>query len=108
VALYGIPDDPDAFERYYQETHVPIAISIPHLRHGESALVLGGADGGPAPYHRFAALSFASMEEFQAAAASPEAQATLADLPNFATGGVTVFVARVDLTYRAPGTESSR
>jgi uncharacterized protein (TIGR02118 family) len=99
MAIYGAPDDPEAFERYYHETHVPLALTVPHLAHGESALVLGTPDGGPAPYYRVAALSFATMEDFEGAAASPEGTAALADLANFATGGVTLVIAQVDVTY---------
>ena len=72
---------------------------VPHLAHGESALVLGTPDRAPPPFYRVAVLSFATMEDFEAAAASPEGAAALADLTNFATGGVTLVIAQVDVTY---------
>src|SRR4051794_32212279 len=31
VVLYGHPEDPDAFERHYAETHTPLAEAIPGL-----------------------------------------------------------------------------
>ncbi|MGZ4435120.1 MAG: EthD family reductase [Trebonia sp.] len=40
-----------------------------------------------------AELSFPSREAFMASRGSPEAQAATADVPNFATGGVTIFIA---------------
>ena len=96
VALYGPPTDAAAFERYYAQTHVPLARRLPGLERVETALLAGMAEGGTAPYHRIAELWFAGMEQFRTAAASPEGQELAADVANFATGGVTVFVARID------------
>lgn len=91
VALYRHPADPAAFDQYYFETHVPIAAKIPGLLGAEAST--GGVNllGGESPYHHAGVLTFASMEALQAALASPEGQATAADLPKFATGGVDVF-----------------
>jgi uncharacterized protein (TIGR02118 family) len=44
-------------------------------------------------YYLIAELSYASQEVFGAAMESPEGQAAGADVPNFATGGVTMFIA---------------
>jgi uncharacterized protein (TIGR02118 family) len=101
VALYGPPTDVAAFERYYAETHVPLAHRLPGLLLVETARLLGTAEGDPAPYHRIAELWFADMAQFQAAATSPAGQALAADVPNFATGGVTVLVAQVDVPEAA-------
>ena len=96
MALYGPPADPAAFERYYAETHVPLAHQLPGLRRVETARILGTAQGGPAPYYRIAELWFDDIGQLQAAAASAQGQALAADVANFATGGVTVLVARTD------------
>ena len=88
VALYGVPTDPAAFEAYYRETHMPIALSIPGLIRGETARMLSTAEGEAAPFYRVAELGFADMADLQAGAASAEGQATLADLANFAGAGV--------------------
>jgi uncharacterized protein (TIGR02118 family) len=50
-------------------------------------------DGSKPPYYLLAELSFPSQDAMNAALASPEAQAATGDVPNFATGGVTIFVA---------------
>jgi uncharacterized protein (TIGR02118 family) len=93
-AMYKRPADAAAFDRYYYATHVPIAKKIPGLRHYEvttgSVTVPGGGD---APYHLVATLTFDSLEAIAAALASPEGQATAADLGNFASGGVDLYVA---------------
>jgi uncharacterized protein (TIGR02118 family) len=44
-------------------------------------------------YYLIAELGFASQEAFEAAMATPEGHAAGADVPNFATGGVTMFIA---------------
>ena len=91
LVLYNTPADPTAFDRYYHETHVPIANRIPGLR---SYRINSGpvhAIAGTAP-HLVAILEFDSMTDLQAALASPEGQAAAADLPNFASGGVTLLM----------------
>jgi uncharacterized protein (TIGR02118 family) len=49
--------------------------------------------GRSRPYYLIAELGYASQEVFGAAMQSPEGQAAGADVPNFATGGVTMFIA---------------
>jgi uncharacterized protein (TIGR02118 family) len=93
-AMYRTPADPAAFDRYYYATHVPTAKKIPGLRRyevtrGAVLMLMGGAS----PYHLVATLTFDSMAAIQAALASPEGQATAADLGNFATAGVDLYMA---------------
>ena len=92
TVCYGHPTDPAAFDAYYTSTHAPLAEKIPGMtsfthRHCASP------DGSQPPYFLIAELSFLSREAMNAALASPESQAAGADLPNFATGGVTIFIA---------------
>jgi len=91
LVLYNPPADPAAFDKYYHETHIPIAKRIPGLRsylisNGSPQLLAGDA------VHLVAELSFDSMADINAALASPEGQATAADLPNFATGGASILI----------------
>jgi uncharacterized protein (TIGR02118 family) len=53
-------------------------------------------DGGKAAYCRMAELYFLGQSEMQQTLASPEGKAAVADLPNFATGGVTVIIGNVE------------
>ncbi len=92
TVCYGHPADPAAFDAYYTSTHAPLAAQIPGMdsftfRHCASL------DGSQPPYHLLAELSFASREAMNAGLSSPEAAAATADVPNFATGGVTMFIA---------------
>lgn len=91
LVLYNTPADADAFDRYYRETHIPIANKIPGLR---SYTVNQGpvqALSGSAPY-LVAILGFDSLADIQAALVSPEGQAAAADLANFASGGATLLI----------------
>ena len=87
TVLYHHTDDADAFDRYYDETHVPIATALPGLRSYTVSRPGPGPDGAPPPYHLVAVLTWDSAEAFQEAFGSAEGQAAVADVPKFATGG---------------------
>ena len=94
VVVYGHPKDPEAFEKYYNETHMPIAGKIPCDK-VEISKIVGTPDGGKPSNYRMAELFWDSMEELGAAMGSAEGQAAVNDIPNFATGGVDVSIAEV-------------
>lgn len=92
TVCYGHPADPAAFDAHYTSTHVPLVDKLPGLasfthRHCASL------DASPPPYYLIAELSFASQDALGAAMSSPEGQVAGADVANFATGGVTMFIA---------------
>jgi uncharacterized protein (TIGR02118 family) len=91
LVLYNTPADPAAFDRYYCETHIPIAKKIPGL--GSYRINDGPvqAPAGNAPY-LIAILDFDTMADLNASLASPEGRAAAADVPNFASGGVTLLI----------------
>jgi uncharacterized protein (TIGR02118 family) len=95
TVLYGHPADAAAFESYYTSTHMPIADKIPNVARWELTRFTGASDGGKPAFYRMAELYFPTLEEMEASLQSPEGMATLKDLPNFATGGVTVMVGRI-------------
>jgi uncharacterized protein (TIGR02118 family) len=92
IVLYNPPADPAAFDAYYARTHTPLAKKIPRLRSLDVSTGPVFTPQGPAPYHLVAILGFDSMADLQAALGSPEGQAAVADLANFATGGATVLL----------------
>jgi len=92
-ALYGKPKDPAGFDRYYHDVHVPIAKRLPGLRAYEVTRGDISTPAGAATTHLVAVLTFDSIAAVKAALASPEGQATVADLAHFATGGVEVLIA---------------
>jgi uncharacterized protein (TIGR02118 family) len=96
LVLYPQPADPAAFDKYYFSTHVPIARKVPHLIGMKFNAGAAVALAGEAP-HLIAELEFASMADLQAGMASPEGQATAADVPNFASNPtVLIYETRAD------------
>jgi uncharacterized protein (TIGR02118 family) len=95
MVLYGHPKDPAEFEKYYAETHMPIAAQIKDVRRFELAKVTEAPGGGAPAFYRMAELYFDDPQHMDRVMATLEAQKTVADLANFATGGVTVLVAEV-------------
>ncbi|HEY5861661.1 MAG TPA: EthD family reductase [Casimicrobiaceae bacterium] len=92
IAMYKVPADKAAFDLYYHSTHVPIAKKVPGLRHYEISRGPVVTLDGLAPYHLVAILTFDSVTAIQAALASPEGQATAADLGRFAMAGVDLYI----------------
>ena len=92
VALYNPPTDAAAFDAYYVPTHVPLVRKVPGVTRIEVSRGPVTTPMGPAPYHVVGMVSFASMADLHAGLASPEGQAAVADLGNFASGGVTILL----------------
>ncbi|MBX0329688.1 EthD family reductase [Oscillochloris sp. ZM17-4] len=87
TVLYGHPADPEAFDRYYDEVHIPLARKM----QGWTGWTIGKCEattpGEQPPYYMIVALYAESRASAEAILASPEGQAAVADVPNFATGG---------------------
>jgi uncharacterized protein (TIGR02118 family) len=102
--LYRHPDNPQEFDEYYWNVHLPIARKMDGLKgwtigHCESA-----EPGSKPPYHLIVGLYADTREDLERILATPEGQAAVQDVPNFATGGVT-FVYNQDhqMITSAPG-----
>ncbi|HEY5853808.1 MAG TPA: EthD family reductase [Aldersonia sp.] len=91
AVLYGTPTDPAAFDEHYANTHVPLAAAVPGLAGFEWGKCAGMGKADP-PYYLAASLIFPTEEAMKSGLRSPEMQAAGADVANFATGGVTMFV----------------
>lgn len=88
LVQYGRPSDPAAFDQHYRDVHVPIAQKIPGLVRFDIGHP-NPLDGDAAPY-LVAVLDFESAEAFGAGMQSPEGTAAAGDVPNFASGGVSM------------------
>ena len=84
LVMYKTPKDAQAFDKYYFETHVPIAKKLPGLRKYEVSRGCVVSPAGDSGFHRIAVLHFDDMAAIQAAFASPEGQAAVADVGVFA------------------------
>lgn len=97
TALYDHPQDQEAFDRYYQQTHAPLATKIPGLKGYTANKPVAVNPQERSPYYLIAELYFENMEALQAALQSPEGHAAAGDTQNFATGGVTLVIGEVQV-----------
>jgi uncharacterized protein (TIGR02118 family) len=96
VVLYTQPSDPEAFDRHYLGTHMPLVRQIPGLDRAESGRVSAALDGGEKTYYRFAELYFADQAALQASLGSAEGQASAADYQQIAPPGSRMFIETLD------------
>lgn len=92
TVIYGHPTYPEAFEKYYAETHTPIALMTPNVKRIEYGKATASPGQEKPAFYRIAEMWFDNVEDLQAAMQSSEGRATARDLPNFATGGVTLTI----------------
>jgi len=90
--MYKTPKDAAAFNKHYDEKHVPIAKRLPGLRKYEVSQGPVATPAGPSSYHLVVILHFDNLAAIQNAFGSAEGQAAVADVQNFATGGVDIFM----------------
>jgi uncharacterized protein (TIGR02118 family) len=95
TVLYGHPMNADEFESYYARTQLPLVAKMQGVARLELTKFLAAPDGGKPAFYRMGELYFATEAQMQATLGSPEGQATVADLGNFATGGVTMLIGTV-------------
>lgn len=94
--LYGRPTDPEAFDRYYRDVHIPIASRMKGLTGWKLTWFQSQAgDLELPPIHLIADLYAPDKDAMDAILASPEGIAAREDLANFVTGGAT-FVTGVE------------
>ena len=94
TALYGEPKDPAQFEKYYAETHMPMVYAL--VKRTELAKGIRGPGGSPPPFYRITELWFDSADHLQQIAATPEWKKIVDDIPNFASGGATVMLSKIE------------
>jgi uncharacterized protein (TIGR02118 family) len=95
IVLYNQPKDTTAFEKYYAEKHVPLFAS--HAQEiGVSRVELvkfpATIDGQRPALYRMADLRWESRAALEKGIATAGFKAVVADLPSFATGGVTLLI----------------
>ena len=90
LALYPPPNDPKHFRTYYAQTHIPLAETLPGLRGIRYSLDVKPLGGDASPYFCVAELDLDDEAAVMAALQSPEGQAVVADVQNYASGGITL------------------
>jgi uncharacterized protein (TIGR02118 family) len=75
--------DSDEFRRHWRQTQGSLGAKIPGTRKYVQNHSVNSVGGGAAAYDGFAEMWFDNKESFEQAMATPQAQAAIADLPNF-------------------------
>ena len=95
IVLYNQPKDTVAFEKYYAEKHGPLVASHAQeigFTRADFVRFAPTPDGKPASVYREADLRWDSKEARDKGMATAGFKAVAGDIPNFATGGVTVLL----------------
>jgi uncharacterized protein (TIGR02118 family) len=79
IAIYSVAAEVAAFEKHYNEQHIPLAKKLPGLRRYEVSTGPVFSPAGPSGFQLVAILHFDDMAAIGAAFASAEGQAAAAD-----------------------------
>ncbi len=94
IALYDQPEDPEAFDEAYFNTHLPLLEKVPGLQNTEvtrfTRTVMGEG------LYMMAVMDFADEDTLKQAMRSPEMQAAGENLNGFAAGLVTLMYGAVE------------
>lgn len=92
IVIYPRPKNIEAFEKLYQEEHIPMAVEkLAGKTKAVTTKVLASPQGTP-PFYRIAEIHFPSMEALQSCAASPGGKETLAHAASISSGGPPVIL----------------
>src|ERR1700731_4539833 len=107
VVIYPRPTDVDAFEKVYQNEHVPLAVA---KLGGKSKIVatkiLGSPQGTP-PFYRVAEVYFPSMQALEECAASDGGKDALTHAVKMSSGGTPIFFVAEEETFTFSQTASA-
>jgi uncharacterized protein (TIGR02118 family) len=96
TVLYGHPKSPEDFEKYYFGTHMPLVTAAKGGKRTETSKCPPAADGSQAPFYRIFEVWFDSQADMAAITGTDAWKKVVADVPNFATGGITRVLSKLD------------
>ena len=99
VVIYPRPKDVDAFEKVYQEEHVPLAVAKLGGKTKIVATKILGSPQGTAPFYRVAEAYFPSMQALETCAASEGGKEALAHAVKISSGGTPIFLVAEEETF---------
>ncbi len=95
TVIYGPPADAAAFDAHYANVHSKLVDKMPHLRlfaYSQAPVISSDA---AKPVHLVAYLDYDSQADLNASLNSEEGKAAVADVANFASGGVTILTTEI-------------
>jgi uncharacterized protein (TIGR02118 family) len=99
VVKYPRPKEVDAFEKVYQNEHVPLAVAKLAGKTKIVATKIVGSPQGTPPFYRIAEVYFSSMQALEACAGSEGGKEALAHAVKISSGGPPIFLVAEEETY---------
>ncbi|MGH8616017.1 MAG: EthD family reductase [Gammaproteobacteria bacterium] len=100
MVMYPRPTDIEAFEKLYQDEHVPMAVEkLAGKTKFIATKILATPEGTPPPFYRIAEVYFPSLEALEACAQSAGGKETLAHAVEISSGGAPVFLVAEEQTF---------
>ncbi|WP_052273316.1 EthD family reductase [Flavihumibacter solisilvae] len=94
--LYSQPADAAAFDKYFLETHLPLAERLEGYLKMELTNFVSNPSGEKPPFYRMSELYFVDQHSLQHSLDSPEGKAMVTDFSKFAPGGVQMIFGSVE------------
>ncbi len=92
IALYKHPENKEAFDEYYFQTHAPLTAKIPGLREMKVTRITGSPMGGEGKYYLMCEMFYDSHEALKAAMKTDEGKASGKDAMSFAGDIITLMI----------------
>jgi len=99
MVIYPRPKDIEAFEKVYQEKHMPMAVEKLTGKTKFVTTKVLDSPQGTQPFYRIAEIHFPTMEALQTCAASEGAKETIAHAVSISTGGSPIFLIAEEETF---------
>jgi uncharacterized protein (TIGR02118 family) len=99
VVIYPPPKDVEAFEKVYQNQHLPMAVEKLAGKTKIVATKVLSSPQGAAPFYRIAEVHFPSMQALEACAASDGGKQTIAHAVSISSGGTPIFLVAEEQTF---------
>ena len=99
VVIYPTPPDVEAFEKVYQQEHVPMAVARLAGKTKIVATKVLGSPQGAAPFYRIAEVHFPSLAALESCVASAGGKETLAHAAAISSGGPPTFLVAEEQTF---------
>jgi uncharacterized protein (TIGR02118 family) len=95
TVIYGAPADAKAFDTHYAAIHAKLVDKMPRLKRFSYSRGPVTSSDEAKPVHLVAFLDYDSKADLEASLGSEEGKAAVADLANFASGGLTIITAEI-------------
>lgn len=95
TVIYNVPANAAAFDAHYRDVHCSLVNKMPNLQGFNYSRGAVTSSDAAKPVHLVAYLDYASVADLEASLNSEAGKAAVADVANFADGGVTILTTEI-------------